>query len=126
LESYLSELTSFRSLSREELVQEPAVHHLAERYLELACACVLDIAQHVIADQGFPQASTYKETMTVLSNEGLLSPDLAERLKRWMGFRNILVHFYLEIDHGRSWDAIQNDLGDLEEFAAAMSPFLKG
>jgi uncharacterized protein YutE (UPF0331/DUF86 family) len=124
LESYLAELRSFRSVGREEFVREPAVHHLAERYLELACACVLDLAQHVIADEGYRQAATYKETMEVLRDEGLLSADLAERLKRWMGFRNILVHLYLEIDHAQVHAALENDLGDFEEFAAVMSRLL--
>ncbi len=54
----------------------------------------------------------------------MIDGDLAERLKRWMGFRNILVHFYLAIDHGRVYDAMQEDLGDLEAFAANMSRFL--
>jgi uncharacterized protein YutE (UPF0331/DUF86 family) len=42
-----------------------------------------------------------------------------------MGFRNVLVHFYMDIDHGRSYDAIQEDLGDFEEFAAAMAHLLQ-
>jgi uncharacterized protein YutE (UPF0331/DUF86 family) len=48
----------------------------------------------------------------------------AARLKGWMGFRNVLVHFYLDIDHGRSYDAIREDLGDLQAFAAAMAHLL--
>jgi uncharacterized protein YutE (UPF0331/DUF86 family) len=113
LDGYLVELRSFRGID-----------HLAERYLELACACVLDIAQHVIADQGYRQALTYKDVMDVLREEGILPPDLAERLRNWMGLRNLLVHLYLEIDHGEVYEAIQNDLGDLDEFAVVMSRFL--
>lgn len=124
LEGYLAELRSFQSVSREEFVRESAVHHLAERFLHLACESVLDIAQHVIADQGYRQAQSYKDTMDVLSEEGLIDRALAERLKGWMGFRNVLVHLYLTIDHGRSWDAIHDDLGDLEQFAAAMARLL--
>lgn len=124
LDGYLVELRSFRSVDREDFVRNGSIHHLAERYLELACACVLDIAQHVIADQGYRQALTYKDVMDVLRDEGLLPPDLAERLRNWMGLRNLLVHLYLEIDHGEVYEAIQNDLGDLDEFAAVMSRFL--
>ena len=50
LESYLAELRSFQSVSREDFIREPALHHLAERFLHLACESILDIAQHVIAD----------------------------------------------------------------------------
>jgi uncharacterized protein YutE (UPF0331/DUF86 family) len=125
LESYLVELRSFRAYSREQFVREPALHHLAERYLHLACEAVLDIAQHVIADQGFTQATSYRNSVEVLEEEGIIDQDLSERLQRWMGFRNILVHLYLEIDHGRVYDAIQEDLGDLETFATSMAQFLR-
>lgn len=125
LEGYLAELRSFRDVSREQFIREPALHHLAERYLHLACEAVLDIAQHVIADKGFAQATSYRNSVEVLEEEGIIDQDLSERLQRWMGFRNILVHLYLEIDHGRVYDAIQEDLGDLEAFAASMARFLQ-
>jgi uncharacterized protein YutE (UPF0331/DUF86 family) len=125
LEGYLAELRSFRGTSREEFIREPALHHLAERYLELACECVLDIAHHVIADQGYRQATGYRDAIEVLGEEGLIEADLVERLKDWMGFRNVLVHLYIDIDHSRSYDAIQEDLGDLEQFASRMARFLK-
>ena len=124
LENYLAELRSFQSVRREEFVNEPALHHLAERFLHLACESVLDIAHHVIADRGYRQAKSYKDAMDVLRDEGLIDRELAERLKGWMGFRNVLVHLYLDIDHGRSHDAIREDLGDLERFAVAMSRLL--
>jgi uncharacterized protein YutE (UPF0331/DUF86 family) len=125
LESYLAELRAFRAYTREQFIAEPALHHLAERYLHLACEAVLDIAQHVIADQGYPQATTYKNAIEVLSAEGIIDQDQSDRLKRWMGFRNVLVHLYLEIDHGRVYDAIREDLGDLEGFAARIARLLR-
>lgn len=124
LESYLTELRSFRGHDRKQFIEEQALHHLAERYLHLSCESVLDIAHHVIADQGYPQAASYRDSIEVLEREGLIGRDLSERLKRWMGFRNVLVHLYLEIDHGRVYDAIREDLGDLEEFAEAMARLL--
>jgi uncharacterized protein YutE (UPF0331/DUF86 family) len=124
LESYLAELRLFTERSREEFVREPGLHHLAERFLHLACECVLDITQHVISDQGYRQPANDKDAMEVLREEGLLDTGLTERLKRWMGFRNLLVHFYLEIDHGKSYDAIREDLGDLDEFTAVLAPLL--
>lgn len=124
LEGYLAELRPFRDVRREEFVRELAMHHLAERFLHLACECILDIAQHVIADQGYRQATSYKDAMDVLCEEGLLDRDLADRLKGWMGFRNVLVHLYLTIDHGRTYDAIRDDLSDLGQFAVAMARLL--
>lgn len=121
LESYLTELRGFRERSREEYVREPALHVLAERYLHLACEAVADLAHHVIADEGYRQPENYKDAIDVLREEGLLDGALADRLKDWMGFRHVLVHLYLKIDHERTWRAVQEDLGDLEEFARAMA-----
>jgi len=125
LGTYVAELKTFSKVSRDEFVREPALHHLAERYLHLACESVLDIAQHVISDEGYRQPDSNKQAIEILREEGVLDDALAERLKRWMGFRNLLVHLYLEIDHGRAYDAIVEDLGDFDAFAARMVRFLR-
>lgn len=125
LENYLTELKAFRRVSEAKYVAQPALHHLAERYLHLACECVLDAAQHVISEKGFRQPTNYKEVMEVLGEEGVLEPDLAERLQEWMSFRNVLVHLYLKIDHHQTYAAIRDDLEDLEAFLARMSRFLE-
>jgi len=125
LESYLAELRTFGGRTREEFVREPALHHLAERYLQLACECVLDVTHHVISDQGYRQPVSYKDAVEVLQEEGVLEEELTERLKKWMGFRNVLVHFYLNVDHGRSYDAIRDDLGDFHAFARQVAHLLE-
>jgi uncharacterized protein YutE (UPF0331/DUF86 family) len=61
--------------------------------------------------------------MDVLADKGQIDEELA-RLKDWMGFRNVLVHLYLEIDHARTHRAIKKDLRDLERFAAAIAKLL--
>jgi uncharacterized protein YutE (UPF0331/DUF86 family) len=70
LEEYLAELRAFRTRSREEFVREPALHHLAERYLHLACEAVSDIASHLIADSRFRQPENYRDAIEVLARSG--------------------------------------------------------
>jgi uncharacterized protein YutE (UPF0331/DUF86 family) len=125
LASYLTELRGFRDVPRERFVREPALHHLAERYLHLAAECAIDLAHHLVSDLGLPLPQTYKETFDVLAAEAVISEELAERLRGWVGFRNVLVHLYLTIDHGISHRAIAEDLGDLEAFAARAARFLE-
>jgi uncharacterized protein YutE (UPF0331/DUF86 family) len=110
---YLQRLERFRTVDRARFVSEPDTHHLAERYLHLAIEAALDIANHIIADQAYEAPETYRDAFAILATHGVLAADLATRLQSWAGFRNILVHAYLAIDHGVAWDAIQNDLDDL-------------
>jgi uncharacterized protein YutE (UPF0331/DUF86 family) len=117
LHGYLDRLRAFRPVGEEEFRTTPAVHDLAERYLHLAMECVLDLGNHFIADASLPTPERNQDTFSRLEEAGELSPTLAARLRAWAGFRNILVHEYLAIDHAIAWRAIHEDLGDLEEFA---------
>jgi uncharacterized protein YutE (UPF0331/DUF86 family) len=124
LGGYLAELREFREVPREEFLEKEGLHHLAERYLHLACECVADIGQHLISDLGFRHAESYQDVIAVLQEEGILEDDLAESLKGWMGLRNVLVHIYLKIDHGKTYEAIETELEDLERFAQAVARLL--
>lgn len=39
-------------------------------------------------------------------------------LEGWAGFRNVLVHEYVNIDHRIAYAAIRNELDDLADFRA--------
>lgn len=117
LHGYLGNLRAFQPTSEAEFRGSPAIHDLAERYLHLAMECILDLGNHFIADAGLTTPETNQDTFTRLEQAGAIPSDLAGRLRAWAGFRNILVHQYLDIDHGIAWNAIQKELGDLETFA---------
>jgi uncharacterized protein YutE (UPF0331/DUF86 family) len=113
----LEKVRAFRETSEEEFAGEPALHDLAERYLHLAVEACLDLANHWIADRALRTPDANRDTFTVLEEAGELPADLADRLRGWAGFRNILVHEYLTIDHAIAWRAIRDELGDLEALA---------
>jgi uncharacterized protein YutE (UPF0331/DUF86 family) len=124
LASYLERIQKFSNVDRDQFVQDPDVHHLAERYLHLAMETVLDLANHLIADAGFEAPETYRNAFAVLAQHGVIDLALGQRLQAWAGFRNVLVHAYLAIDHGLAWDVIANDLDDLRQFAAIVARHL--
>lgn len=69
-----------------------------------------------ISDTGLRTPETNRDTFSVLEEAGEISSDLAERLRGWASFRNVLVHQYANIDHRISYRAIRDDLNDLHEF----------
>ncbi len=118
LHGYLQKLRAFLETDETEFVREPALHDLAERYLHLAVEACLDLGNHWISDQALPTPDANRDTFTVLEKAGEIPPDLADKLRGWAGFRNVLVHEYLQIDHGLAYRAIQDELEDLEALAA--------
>ncbi len=51
----------------------------------------------------------------MLEEAGEIEAGLAERLRGWAGFRDVLVHEYVDIDHLIAYAAIHDELGDLTE-----------
>lgn len=121
---YVERLERYRAVDRQQFVADSDTHHLAERYLHLAVESALDIANHIIADQGFEAPETYRDAFAILGKHQIISSELARRLQAWAGFRNVLVHAYLDIDHGLAWDAIAHDLQDLRSLAAVAAKLL--
>lgn len=117
LEELLQRLRLLTTQSRESFHQDPGLQAQAERWTHLLIECALDLSNHMIADRGWPAATTNREVFRVLADRGVIGQELAERLRAWAGLRNILVHLYLEVDHGLLYDILNQDLGEIESFA---------
>ena len=52
----------------------------------------------------------------MLEEAGEIDTALAERMRGWAGFRNILVHDSIRIDHRIAYAAIRDELDDLAGF----------
>ena len=125
IRQYVALLRKIRGLANESaFVKDPLVYGNAERYLQLAIQAVLDIANHIVADMNLSLPGDNKELFELLARHKVLSTRLAKRLTPMAGFRNILVHEYLEIDRHRVYRALKDDLGDFEQFIKAVTKLL--
>lgn len=61
----------------------------------------------------------------MLAREGIVEESLARRLAAATGLRNVLVHGYLDVVLGTVYQAIQDDLGDIEAFSRHIAEFLE-
>lgn len=105
---------------RERFVSDEDLYLKAERCLQLAIQAMLDIGTHIIADQGLNRPAGYEDVVPELGRAGILPAELVGRLSGTAGLRNILVHDYLAVDHGRMFDDLTTGLRDFEEFARAI------
>lgn len=66
--------------------------------IERACQAAIDMAMHVVADRhlGVPQSTA--EAFSLLERSGLIDRPLAAALAGMVGFRNVAVHQYEDID----------------------------
>jgi len=84
--------------------------------IQRACETAIDLAMHEIRiwRLGIPQDS--RDAFTILFREGLISKALAEKMMAMVGFRNIAVHDYQELNLEVVQRIIEKNLEDFLEF----------
>ena len=84
--------------------------------IQRACEAVIDLGMHVIAerDLGIPQTS--RDTFEILQNNKIITPEISERLKAMIEFRNIAIRNYQRLNLKIIQAIIEKDLKDLLYF----------
>ena len=78
-----------------------------ERGLQLAAECVFDVGNHLLSAHFGTAADGYEQILDALAQRGVIDDALRADLAGLGGFRNVLVHGYLELDPDRVRDAHQ-------------------
>jgi uncharacterized protein YutE (UPF0331/DUF86 family) len=130
----LSKLDSLsRSVSRIQSKTPESAAALIEDYdrqdiisinLERAVQTCVDIAAHILADLNIPAPATMADGIDLLRKEGVIPEDLATRLRKAVGFRNISVHTYQTIDWNIVYSIITKRLDDFSTFAHHITQML--
>ena len=96
----------------EDYFKQDAISANLQRVAELC----IDLANHVVRVQrlGLPKES--KESFDLLEKAKIIEPSIAKQLIGMVGFRNIMVHEYQELELAIMVDVVQNHLDDLLVF----------
>ena len=113
-----------RPLSYEELVGDSDKYLATERDLQVAIEAAIDVGSDLLAKHSFRAAGGYREVFRLMGDAGILPRDFAARIAPMGGFRNVLVHVYLEVDSRKVYQIIQHDVDDLETFAQLVSAYI--
>ena len=116
LEKNINYLNGVNNYSKEKFSNEMDIYFRFERALHLAIEAVIDIGNHIIADQQFKTPDSNKNIFRILADNNIINKELSESLMKMAGFRNILVHDYLELDRELEYEIILNNIDDIEKF----------
>ncbi len=113
-------LEDIRSRGRDAFVRDWLLRAAAERSLQVAIEAVLDVANHLIAQEGWGLPNSYREALEILLREGVLPQEKSQDYLQMVSFRNRIVHLYDQIDPEEVFTIVENSLGDLEVFIRAI------
>jgi uncharacterized protein YutE (UPF0331/DUF86 family) len=88
--------------------------------LQMAVQNCIDIAAHIISDEGFGVPGSNNEMFYMLEENGYLEIQMVEKMVKAIGFRNLIVHEYGELDIEKVYEISRNDIKDLLEYLKAV------
>jgi uncharacterized protein YutE (UPF0331/DUF86 family) len=103
------------------LVADIDLQDIVSLNLSRAVQISVDIGAHLIAGMEVPPPDTMGQTFDLLAQESVLNKELASRLKKAVGFRNIAVHNYENINWEIVHSIAKHYLADFSEFAKVIA-----
>ncbi len=88
-----------------------------------AIEAAVDVAQHICAAEGWGPPTTNGQAIELLGSRGVLGSALSGQMRRAVGFRNVLVHEYVDVDDSVVIARLQG-LDDLRDFARSVADWL--
>jgi len=103
--------------SAQALANDLDAQDIVSLNLTRAVQISVDIAAHLLASTRQAAPETMAAAFDHLASAGGIPEDLAVRLKKSVGFRNLAVHNYNSIDWMIVFSICQHHLDDFREFA---------
>lgn len=88
-----------------------------------ALETVVNIAQHLCASEGWGPPSSNAASLILLGRQKVLPHELSQRLSQAVGFRNVLVHQYAEVDDDKVI-AHLDEIEDLRSFVTQVAAWV--
>jgi len=95
--------------------------------LERASQASIDIATHIVKVKGLGLPNTSRELFDMLLEAGIISQGICKQMQGMVGFRNIAVHDYQNLNLEIVVAIVENHLGDFEGYVREIfSGYLDG
>lgn len=85
--------------------------------LQRACEAAIDAAMHLVRIHRLGLPTDSRQAFQMIAQAGLIDAELARHLQAMVGFRNIAVHAYQELDMDIVRGILEHRLTDLETLA---------
>ncbi len=124
LDTYLAQIREFSKISIAAYKSDWKMQRIVERTLQILIELCIDIANHIISDEGLRLPSGYADTFTVLMEKKVINRNLFKTMDKMAKFRNVVVHQYEKIDPAIVVSILHQNLKDFENYKKAIIRYL--
>ncbi len=107
LDDQVNEIERFRSLTKQEYVEDRDKRRIIERWAENTINALIDTAKIILASEHKSMPKSYEDTLLHFGLLVGLSEEKSRKFSKFANLRNILAHEYLDILYQRIQDFIK-------------------
>jgi len=120
LDQLLENLRELKEIGKEEFLSNYKNYFTTQRALEISINICIDIGNHIVTLNNKEKPETFTDIIKILAKHEIISDELETQFTKMVRFRNLLGHFYLEINNEIIYDILQNNLKDFHSFKEAI------
>ncbi len=113
---HLKRVTEKRNIDLQTFLKDIDCQESILFNLQMAIQNCIDVAAHIISEEGFGVPGSTNEMFYLLEENGYLDTDLTEKMVKAVGFRNLIVHEYGKVELKQVFEVAQNNIEDLNEY----------
>jgi len=125
LDDYYLQINEYASITAGEYTKDWKIQRIIERTLQMMIETCIDVAGHIISDQGLRIPKSYSDTFSVLHENNIVDDWLYSSLKKMAQFRNIVVHQYDKIDSAIVIGILRRNLNDFIAYRDSIIRYIK-
>ncbi len=121
LEEELKDHAQFKKFTRDDYFKNRDKRRNIERWVENIINSTVDISRVILSIEEKPIPDTYREIVSMISTvDGLEGLD-TDKLAKWVKFRNIIAHEYLDI----KWNSLSKFIAEVEALYSDFTAIIK-
>lgn len=124
LNMYLDKLEPISKHTFNEYLSDFYLKSSTERLIQLIVECASDINSHTVVEKRQRPPKDYASSFLKAAEVGLISRELANKLKGSAGMRNIIVHEYMDIDDEKVYGVIPQAISDYRDYIKQVDDFI--
>lgn len=110
LEEELKDLVQFEKFTRDDYLKNRDKRRNIERWIENIINSTVDISRVILSIEEKSIPDTYREIVLMISTVESLEGLDTDKLAKWVKFRNIIAHEYLDI----KWNSISKFIAEVD------------
>ena len=120
VKKHLARLEAKRETNLEAFIKDIDRQDIVLFNLQMAIQNCVDIAAHIVGEEGFGLPGSTNELFYLLETNGYLPPEITEKMTRAIGFRDLMVHEYAKIDTEQIYLIAHEHLDDLNDYLVSI------